>query len=67
MQGKIKKTIDHRGFGFIEVEGQDDDLFFHRSQITSPLVFEELKDGQAVEFEIEDTKRGPQAVKISNP
>jgi len=65
MQGTIKKIIEHRGFGFIATEGESDDIFFHRSQIQGNLVFEELNEGQTVEFELEDTFKGPQAVNIT--
>jgi len=65
MQGTIKKIIEHRGFGFISVEDQDDDIFFHRSQIQGELVFEDLKEGQVVTFDVEDTFKGPQAVNIN--
>ena len=64
MQGKIKKIISNRGYGFIAIEEQEDDIFFHRSQIQGDLVFEDLEEGQAVELDIEETDKGPQAVNI---
>ena len=65
MQGKITKIMDQRGYGFIEVEGESDDIFFHRSQITGDLDFDRLREGQIVNFELEDTEKGPQAVNIT--
>ena len=65
MQGTIKKIIDQRGFGFIATEDAEDDIFFHRSQCKGGLLFEELKEGQVVEFEIEETMKGPQAVNVT--
>ncbi len=63
MKGKIKKLITHRGYGFIDTEEQEEDLFFHRSQLDSAK-FDELREGDVVEFEIEQTEKGPQATQI---
>ncbi len=65
MQGTIKKIIDQRGFGFIAVEGQSDDIFFHRSQVKGDIVFEQLKEGQTVTFDLEESQKGPQAVNVT--
>ena len=65
MQGTISKIIDQRGFGFINVEGREDDIFFHRSQVGGTLKFEELRAGQSVSFETEETPKGPQAINIT--
>ena len=48
-QGKIKKLVSDRGFGFIE--GEQGDIFFHMSGMVG-VVFEELQEGQVVEYEI---------------
>ena len=64
MQGTIKKILDQRGYGFISTDEQEKDLFFHRSQV-SGIAFEDLREGQAVTFEMEDSPRGPQAVKVA--
>jgi CspA family cold shock protein len=64
MQGKIKKIVGSRGFGFIMVDDDEKDIFFHRSQIEGDVVFEDLREGQEVSFEIEETQKGPQAVNI---
>ena len=45
-QGKIKKLVSERGFGFIESDGGD--LFFHHSEVTG-APFEELREGQKVD------------------
>jgi CspA family cold shock protein len=65
MQGTIKRILDHRGFGFINIEDQEDDIFFHRSQIDGTLVFEDLSEGTSVSFDIEDTVKGPKAINIT--
>jgi cold shock protein len=58
-KGIIRRLVEYRGFGFI----QSDDgrsVFFHRSAVRY-VSFGELQEGQAVEFEIEDTPQGPKA------
>jgi CspA family cold shock protein len=61
MEGKVKKWLEFRGFGFIEVEGQDYDVFVHHSELDT---VRSLKSGQKVEFEFEDTPKGPQALNV---
>lgn len=57
--GTVKKIIADRGFGFIR---SDDgrEVFFHRSGLQG-LTFEALKEGQAVDFDLEEATRGPRA------
>ena len=63
MQGTIKKVTD-KNFGFITAEGEQKDLFFHANELVG-VEFSELKEGDAVTFEISDTPKGPAAVKVS--
>lgn len=65
MQGTISKIIHDRGYGFIYVEGQEGNIFFHRSQISEGLDFDKLKEGQIVNFDLETTEKGPQAVNLT--
>ena len=62
-QGTIKKLINAKGFGFIAPEGGSDDVFFHTSALENAS-FEELQEGQAVEFELGDGPKGPRAENI---
>jgi cold shock protein len=62
MKGIIKKITD-KGFGFITVEGQTKDLFFHSNSLVN-VQFDELREGDAVTFETEDTSKGPSAVNV---
>ncbi|MFW5888219.1 MAG: cold-shock protein [Patescibacteria group bacterium] len=62
MKGTIKKITD-RGFGFINAEGEDKDLFFHSTGVEG-TTFEELKEGDAVTFDVVDTQKGPNAVNV---
>ncbi|QDT97520.1 cold-shock protein [Gimesia aquarii] len=60
-QGKIKRLVSDRGFGFIE--GEQGDLFFHHSEIQG-LTFEELQEGQMVEYEVGEGRKGPCATSV---
>lgn len=59
MQGRIKKLVLDRGFGFIQYEGGGD-VFFHRSGVLD-VDFDALSEGQDVTFEIEESGKGPRA------
>lgn len=63
MTGTIK-TITDRGFGFISVEGQEKDLFFHSKELVGVL-FDELKVGDTVTFEVVQGEKGPAATGVS--
>lgn len=63
MQGKIKNLTD-KNFGFIAVEGQDKEMFFHANELVG-VTFSELQTGDTVSFEVSDTPKGPAAVKVS--
>ena len=59
--GKIKKLISDKGFGFIE--GDRDDMFFHHSAVEGAS-FEELREGQTVEYEVGSGPKGPRAENV---
>ena len=62
VQGTVKWFNADKGFGFIEVEGQDD-VFVHFSAIQGEG-FKTLEEGQSVSFDIEEGNRGPQAANV---
>lgn len=62
MQGTIKKLTD-KNFGFISRDG-DKDLFFHANELVG-VSFNELREGDAVTFEVTDGPKGPAATKVS--
>jgi CspA family cold shock protein len=61
-QGKIKRLVSDRGFGFLEGD-RGDDLFFHHSAVQG-VVFEELREGQMVEYEVGRGPKGPRAESV---
>jgi CspA family cold shock protein len=62
MQGTIKRVMQDRGFGFIRTPaGQE--VFFHCTALQQ-MVFDHLKEGTAVEFEIEQGEKGPRAANV---
>ncbi len=63
MTGKIARVTD-RGFGFITPDEGDKDLFFHANSVVD-VEFNDLKDGDAVTFEVEEGPKGPAAVDVA--
>lgn len=66
MQTGIIAGLTDRGFGFIKIEGREKDLFFHSGELMAPLRFDELREGDALSFEIDETgEKGAKAVKVA--
>ena len=60
--GKIKKLVRDRGFGFIsDVDGRE--LFFHQTSLIDTQ-FDTIKEDQSVEFEVEKSPKGPRAINV---
>lgn len=64
MTGTIKTIVAGKGFGFIAREGEAKDLFFHSNDL-SGITFADLKEGDAVSFEIVDGQKGPSAKNVT--
>ncbi len=64
MQTGIIAGLTDKGFGFIKVEGREKDLFFHSNELVNAR-FDDLRQGDKLEFEIEEGEKGPKAVKVS--
>ena len=61
--GTIKKVVSDRGFGFIAAD-DGKEYFFHRSALDSSLDFDRMTGGERVEFEIEQSPKGPRAARV---
>ena len=59
-QGPVKWFNAEKGYGFIAVDGSNDDVFVHYSAIEASG-FRLLEEGQKVEFEITQGPKGQQA------
>ena len=62
-EGRVKWFNDQKGFGFITVSGEEKDVFVHYSAIVG-AGFKSLQEDQAVEFDIQQGAKGPQAVNV---
>ena len=60
MKGTVKWFNDRKGFGFIEGEDKKD-IFVHRSSIAEGTY---LSEGDQVEYEVESSEKGPNAVNV---
>ena len=63
MKGTVKWFNNQKGYGFISDE-QGNDIFVHFSGIKSDG-FKTLEEGQAVEFDVVDGAKGPQATNVT--
>ena len=62
IQGTVKWFSSVKGYGFITRESGDD-VFVHYSAVQADG-FRKLEEGQKVEFSVEETPKGPQAVNV---
>jgi len=62
MTGSIARLTD-KGFGFIAQEGEEKDLFFHSTALVD-VEYNDLREGDAVTFEMEDSDKGPRAINV---
>jgi len=58
--GKVDFFNDTGGYGFIDTEDSDDDVFFHMEDVGG----EDLTEGTEIDFEIEDAPKGPRATNV---
>ena len=64
MTGTIKRIVRDKGFGFIAPDDGSDDVFFHRSRLAPRTEFDELREGNEVEFQARPGDKGPQAFDV---
>lgn len=64
-QGTVRKWSDDKGYGFISRESGEKDVFVHYTAILSQgSGRKSLTEGERVEFEVEDSTKGPQAKNV---
>ena len=63
LQGKVKWFNPTKGFGFIEREDKEKDVFVHVSAVRNSGM-DVLDEGQALTFEVEEGAKGPSAVNL---
>lgn len=61
LKGTVKRWLTGRGYGFIEPDEDEKDVFVHHSEIGGLY---ELRESQRVEFEVESTYKGPRAINV---
>jgi CspA family cold shock protein len=64
MTGTIKRIIKDRGFGFIAPDEGNEDVFFSRSSLAPKIYFEDLREGDEVEFLMRPGEKGPRALNV---
>jgi CspA family cold shock protein len=66
-QGKIKKIVQDKGFGFISTDNGTD-IFFHHSSVADQQ-FDNLMEGQKVEYTVDNAGggkgKGPRAASVT--
>lgn len=61
MTGTVKKIFRQKGFGFIIPDDGGDEVFFHRGSMAERAHFEDLNEGDAVQFQTRRGEKGPVA------
>jgi len=64
MTGTIKKLISDKGFGFIASDELEKEVFFHSSELQG-IEYNELREGDAVTFEVQESDKGLNATQVS--
>ncbi|HOX60611.1 MAG TPA: cold shock domain-containing protein [Candidatus Magasanikbacteria bacterium] len=64
MKGTVKSIISEKHFGFITPEDGSKDVFFHETGLQG-IEFSELKSGDMVSFDVEQSEKGPRAMNVT--
>ena len=60
-EGTVKRWLDMRGFGFIETDEYEKDVFVHHEAVKGKS---SLREGERVSFDVEQGDRGPKAINV---
>jgi CspA family cold shock protein len=60
-KGTVSRWFDFKGYGFIDVDGNDKDVFVHNSDVKG---IHSIRQGEKVEFDIIETDKGHKAVNV---
>jgi len=64
MQGIVKTIVADKHFGFITPQDGSKDVFFHETGLQG-VQFSELKSGDAVNYDEEQSEKGPRAINVT--
>jgi CspA family cold shock protein len=64
MFGTIKKIVRDKGFGFITPDDGSEEVFFHRTRLAPNVNFDDLREGEEVEFQSRRGEKGMQAADL---
>lgn len=59
-EGTVKWFSSEKGFGFIKPNDGSEDVFVHHSEVPG----EDLRDGEGIEFDVEQTPKGLSAINV---
>ena len=65
LKGKVKWFNPTKGFGFIEREDKEKDVFVHTSAVRDAGM-DGLQEGQELTFDVEDGPKGPNATNLKS-